>query len=137
MGFSVQYTSLILILLTFLIGTFIKPEQVEAVHVPVVEAKPVSLAVFNFKSIFEEGAATLNQDDLVGISEVLQQHDVEAEVELFDSSATLLVARIMSLKTYFSDNGVLESAINITARQQEADMQLHITLTRSQSYEQE
>lgn len=136
MSFTIQYTALILIILSFLIGTFVKPEsdsfskgdQVQASIEKVVEKDKLSL--ISLDKIFESGTANLNKDQLIGISQVLLQHDLQAELTIFSTSTNLILQRVEVLQNHFSDLGLPISAYKVKGVKEKTKKQLEVRVVR-------
>lgn len=136
MSFTIQYTALILIILSFLIGTFVKPrndsfskgKKVELVTKGVV--KKNKLSSISFDTIFESGTASLDKDQLLGVTQVLFQHDLQAEITIFSTSTSLILKRVEVLQGYLSDVGLPISAYKVRGVKEKTDKQLEVKVVR-------
>lgn len=142
-----QYASLILIMLTFIIGSFTKPYEGGATQItppdPSQSNKMAQLRRFGdlqYSDMFKNSDAELNQDNIDALQFILSNHDVNAEISVFagladsnvmnqsvtDEQMALAIARAMSMYRYFSEHGVPAEAIRVHAVATLSDAQVKV-----------
>lgn len=137
MSFTVQYTALILIILSFLIGAFIRPEGTEIAskeknkEVVVLdnapkEKKKIKLTKLEFNKVFLEGSDKLLPEELVGLTQLLLSHDLKAELTIYGSSTKLILSRIAKLQDYLLEAGLPLSAYDVKAIKEKNLKQLSV-----------
>jgi hypothetical protein len=126
--FFVQYTTLILIILTFVLGSFIRPQASEKQpDTPIITAveseKGLELTTIKYESLF--GADNkINSDNLAALESLLLSHDIDAEITVFgdqDSAGqgrfAVSLARSIALYRYLRGRAIPASALRVTARE--------------------
>lgn len=138
-AFSIQYLSLILIILTFTIGVFAahrldgdkrKAKAAAVVHkIPVrfpdqmVDAKVAEIGQMNLGALFESGTSELSPDQFDPLAELLLAHDIQAKFivatpsDAVDADSALAIALGRSAVLYraFLDRGVPPDAVSVLA----------------------
>lgn len=134
-SFPLQYITLMLIILTFLIGSFTGPSRFDHTRseTDISEFNPLEgaamvrspLAHITFKSIHRQWQLNQKGHELTALTSFLQSHDVTMNLAVYVSgesgkrrhegemiSALMLVS---SLGRYFEDSGVPSTAVRIRA----------------------
>ena len=127
-SFWFLYTSMILILLTFVAGAFDrkKTENLEATKIHAASAPtkrktttepPIFSSGIPLKDVFGAGAIALQSDSLEAVESVLLNHDVSINCEIRASHEAFDMAllRSYSLDSFFRNRGVPKSSIQIFA----------------------
>jgi len=139
-SFSLQYTSVILIVLAFVIGAFAKEpvaaEQEVTIIPEVVEViKPKIAGKIEYRTLFATGNSSLDPLQVEALREFLLSHDVSAEFDVFleskeggNADITLAVARSVTLYKYFVEEGVPATAVKVFAREQLSDLQATVNV---------
>lgn len=152
-AFAVLYTATLMILLTFLVGSFVAGSKQKAgattgnssvessnksVNVQAVSiekkafeqrASTTSFGVLTFNDIFNSKSAELNGEKLTGVVQVLKSHDVRAEFQIAvetGDSALLSIARAVALSRYFEEAGIPVDAFSVIAHAQVRPQQLSV-----------
>ena len=141
-GFYQQYLSVMLIVLAFTIGAFLRGEPAPQSPVPPgpqAETKkiaaPRKLSEIAYQDLFKDTA--LNTEKLDALAEFLRNHDVRAEFELYasagDESAAagaigLALARTVALSEYFERAEVPTEAVAVYSIEAAADAQARVKL---------
>lgn len=122
-AFALQYTSLILIILTFLVGAFIRPQLPHvASSADPVNSEVAQLGTVSFSDLFID--ENLNDDIISALVLFASNHDVQLQIEVFggleaegDSQLRIAqaVSRSVALKRHFIDRGVPPQALDIRA----------------------
>jgi len=126
-SYSAQYVSLILIILTFTAGAFARQKfttvrEIQAVKLRRAEMSAARfqrpLGVHNFAALFV--ADSLDENQAWALAEILKNHDLKAEIEVFFGGDLFLAARnSVRLLDYLLNQGVKASAVEIVARKRE------------------
>ncbi len=136
-AFAVQYISIILIILTFIVGAFSSrigasagnnPDKVILAAEPVLNHGPGPVVgEFNIAQIFSPGLAKVDETKTHGLSEFLLNHDLQAQVQVTSDSAEsigleatnqnmgLALARSVALYRHLLTRGVPANALEIWA----------------------
>lgn len=138
MSFTVQYTALILIILSFLIGAFIRPEadslkptKTEKEITEVVAKKKVaSITDISFKDLFNKGSNQLDQNQLTGLIQLLLSHDLRAELTIYGTSTELILSRITKLEEFLSQAGLPLVAYDVKAIKDKNEKQLEVKISK-------
>lgn len=136
-AFALQYTSLILIILTFLVGAFIRPHlpHVAASADPVI-SEVKQLGSVSFRDLFIE--ENLNEDIIAALVLFASNHDVQLQIEVFgglegagDSQLRIAqaVSRSVTLQRHFIDRGVPPQALDIRASGGHASLQARVNIS--------
>lgn len=106
-SFALQYMSLILIVLAFCIGAFLRgPKTAEAaVELPKVERVHL-LTDISFKSLFN--GTELDEEQLETVITLVKSHDIRAELSLYpesdsDADYYLALSRAITLNTFLNN----------------------------------
>lgn len=137
-AFSVEYISLIVIILSFVLTTFSRqfiptnPVRFDG------EVKSVPLArrieMTPIRRLFNQGSAAVNSGRLEALAALLRSHDLTLEVELYSPPSeypgvvqgnplALSMARSVALSRYFARQGVPSDAVRIIARGKQSRFQ--------------
>jgi hypothetical protein len=107
-SFALQYMSLILIVLAFCVGAFLRgPKTAEAaVELPKTERVHL-LTDISFKNLFK--GTELDDGQLETVLTLVKSHDIRAELSLFpesdsDADYYLALSRAITLNTFFNNN---------------------------------
>ena len=129
-SFSMQYLSLILIILTFIIGVFASHHAQKQKYLQRLGSSEASTSsvpklprIETFGSMqlpdaFAENTAILNVEAMEGLSQVLKSHDIRIQAEVADersASPSLAIARSATLSRFFLGRGVPSEALEIVA----------------------
>lgn len=129
-SFSTQYLSLILIILTFIIGIFSSHHlQQQRLALPVevpngaLDSFPPTHAALEFNDLFESGSAELRGARLSAIVSLLRAHDLDAEFivradEGMASREALALARVSTLLRALTAEGVPLRALSVVATEE-------------------
>lgn len=131
-AFAVQYTSLVLILLTFTIGAFgapARPEPAEPPEAPAeipggtVMARMRPLGGLRMNSLFERDTVEVNPDAADALAGVLSNHDVKVTITIYHLAREVNfgVARASSLAQALAARGIPVSAAEIFAAEGDSD----------------
>jgi hypothetical protein len=133
MAFGAQLTSVILILLTFLIGAFLRPAAVARVaEKVVVQETSTTIGKKTYSKLFLENQAVLDEEQALALKTFLLQHDVYATISLFDQDQSLLLARSAILQRYLDDVRLPIEACRVYTYQQEKNNQAEIEFSFEQ-----
>ena len=123
-AFALQYTSLIIIVLCFIIGAFVRPASPQ-VETPVDTQRhaPKLLANVGFHDLFGSHSAAVEQSEAGVLVTFASSHDVVLEIEVFgdrdlrdeDSRVALSVSRATSLQRFLIDSKLPPGALVIRA----------------------
>jgi hypothetical protein len=152
-AFATQYIAIILIVLTFVIGTFARNKLATRPKVQeppkVVVASPPMLPVVRTPSsqfvgvlrvndIFEQGSDILRPDMLQGLILVLKSHDLNARIDVFvediqakEAGLQLAVSRTISLQKFLKSEGIAPENFQIYANPKLGDGSQRVALYRS------
>lgn len=130
-AFSLQYTALILIILTFVIGAFVRPHHAPAPelytspHVPLEQPVSHNAGTISYSDLFFPRSSRLNPAASGAILQFLSNHDVEAEIDVFgaitpdehddQTALNLSLARSAELLKLLTEGGVPPAAVRIYA----------------------
>lgn len=145
--FALQYTSVILIVLTFTIGALFKPPapvsvplKVEKPQIKALELGP-EIGKINYHKLFSEQSNELQIDKVAALSHVLKHHDINARISVYlnsegkisESNAfAISIARMLTLEQYFRKQALPEEAISIAAVEEARDYQVAINFVRAE-----
>ena len=119
---SIEYTALMLIILTFVIGVQFSPNGPRASYAE--EASDSKrYAALSVNKVFHDGQIEVDMEPLYSITELVQSHDINAEIEVFTSKTDgvdfgLTIARSVMLYKAFLKLGVPPEAVNVIASPQ-------------------
>ncbi|GEM_PF-3357497 len=124
--FWVQYTSLMLLILTFVLavffapGAFVKTEQVKPRIIP-------QLGSMEFSSIFEDSGSQLNKEELDGFIFALSNHDLNSEIYVYGDSIETALSRSVVLYKQLINSGVPSTAaINYATVNEDSKVQARV-----------
>ena len=139
-SFFLQYISLILIILTCVVGAFARDCLVDT---PVKSERTVkklikplkNIGKLHLSGIFRPRESRLDEGVLEGVKEVLLSHDVRAQIQVnlegeASSGLELSIARSIALLHFFVAAGVPASALNIIAWPEVSAAQADVTLLK-------
>lgn len=133
MAFGAQLTSVILILLTFLIGAFLRPTAVTSkAEKVVVQDTSTTIGKKTYSKLFIENQAVLDEEQALALKTFLLQHDVYATISLFDQDQSLLLARSAILQRFLEDVRLPIEACRVYTYQQEKNNQVEIEFSFEQ-----
>ncbi len=134
-AFSTQYLSVVLIVLSFTIGAFLRgpaklPEPVAVAPQPLAAAMDA-----DYTDLFEADSAELNEEKVRALAEVLQNHDLQAEISIYpvreaEKPMELAVARAVALSIYLERQKVPPEALRIFAEGASGRGQARVRLYR-------
>ena len=145
-AFYTQYTALILIILTFVIGAFVKParaaldiqDETPAARTPLEAA---TIGEMKLKNLFLAESSDFDAAELTALETFLVNHDVSIEMEIFsnhdaDQSADdrmgLTLARTIAVMRHLRASGIPAEALHVVASPQQSLQQVHIRFVRDQ-----
>ncbi len=149
-AFSAQYLSVVLIILTFIIGVFSGHHiQAAKVQQPQSQTKPeiVSPAIpvpernfgsMNWGSLFAPGSAEFDAESLRPLTQVLRSHDILLRVTVAaDESERIEIglARSSTLLRYFLAQGIPAHALEIVASEEQRPWQVQVEFWRERENE--
>lgn len=145
-GFSIQYMSqyisLMLIILTFVIGSFsieknskvaeIKQQAVAAEAQKKAEkqpkiAPPAEIGILKYADLFPPNETLPNEDKAGALVEFLRSHDIAVDLKIFNepgNNHALSLARSMTLSKYLMRQDVPSDAYTVTVIDRISDNQL-------------
>ena len=150
-GFYQQYLSVMLIVLSFTIGAFLRggptapPTAVPEKPVDEAASRPQrfvseKLSDLTYDNLFLDARSELDTDTAGAIADFLRNHDVTAEVELYakpdgeeqtaGGPISLALARAVTLSHYFERADVPQQAIAVYAVEAQNDLQARVRLFR-------
>jgi hypothetical protein len=142
-SFSTQYLSLILIILTFIIGIFSSNHlQKQRLTLPM-EASRVALdslpdthSALEFNDLFGPGTAELREEKLTAVVSLLRAHDLDAEFlvradEGMASREALALARVTTFLRALLAEGVPLHALSVVATEATDGPQVRMLFQRS------
>ena len=139
-SFALLYTSLMIIVLTFVVGALFKypspPEKVDLLpEKPVVMPAERVFSELNITTLFEPRTAELLSLNAGALKELLLNHDVNLQVEVFleegwevAEAMPLALARVTTLYDFLIGDGVPLESIKVYARPVHANEQIKLTL---------
>ena len=130
--FSTQYTAIMLIILTFVVGSFSQPKaavvaasagtgRIEKAALEEIEnPKQVSFGALTIENAFDTETNALKKDQLEGIVLALKSHDIHANFIIqsapqgsSDQSSAALVARMVSTLRWLESLGIPQHAYEL------------------------
>ena len=144
-AFSTQFLSVVLIILTFIIGVFSSHHVKQAKHAvpvaaiksntltPAIEVPERSFGSMNWGSLFSDQSAVLDSELLEPLSQVLRSHDILLRVTVAEDSPAsieLALARSSSLLRYFLAQGIPPAALEIVTSEEERPWQVQVEFWR-------
>lgn len=137
--FFIQYVSLILIIISVVVGTLYKPENFKKSQPLLVQVPPKEFAHLSFDNIFEDGRVAIRQESMQGLLLALKNHDLDLEalvsvgnevVRIGQSKQDLATVRSIELTRFFISQGIpVESMKIYSVDSLEDDVQLLIRLS--------
>jgi len=131
--FYLQYISLMLIVITFVIGSFVthatsKPAALPLPQISIKALKTASLkqiSSFSFDDLFEDKSSVLKAEKLGALKELLLNHDLSSKIWIkandakldADSRVALALARSVSVYKFLREQGVPDAALSVVASQ--------------------
>ena len=116
--FYMQYLSVILIILTMIVGSFASNamrQQGAALLSQKVPAATAPIAGLAFDQVFRPGSGEVSKDNLAGLIQVLRSHDLDARIEVGadPGSFELGLARSIALQRFLSAAGIPVEALDV------------------------
>lgn len=131
-SFALQYTAVIMIVLTFIVGSFVRP------HLPVVDKFPESVVVnpaigrIELNEVFAPASAALNQGALDALITFTKNHDVTLNIEVYadptaassETELPLALARSVTVVRNLIEAGINPEFLIVTTNAEQAPYQL-------------
>lgn len=126
-AFSTQFLSLVLIILTFIIGVFASHQIRTDSHAPGPEEtqsspKNFQIGAMSWQSLFDPGTATMREEVVDSLAAVLNAHDIRAILTVYGSDAEhkdyqleLALERASALYHYLRAQRVPAQALDVAA----------------------
>ena len=128
-SFLIQYLTLMLIILSFMVGSFVTKvtqetlqEPVRTVRTEVIASRP-ALHTFTLDGVFVPDTAEVSQEKLEAVRTLFRSHDLSAEVVVFADAGlsgfdavNQSVARAFSFKRALEVEGIPAEAIRVFGR---------------------
>ncbi len=129
-AFAIQYTALILLILTFIIGSFFNKEFIlqtksEAIkQLEIAEPKETQIGDLRYSDLFNQRSSQIDQDKMDALVSLLSNHDVTLvatintlpeEVGSGADPLTLALSRSISVQRYLLDKGVSPETFSVFA----------------------
>lgn len=109
-GYWIQYTSLMLIVLTFTVAVLFAPDAFR--KAPRIEPKlPAKLSTMSLQNIFQSDSSKVQEEEIQGIIYALTNHDLDSEIYVYGENYELALARSISLYRYMIQEGVPADAV--------------------------
>ena len=136
---SIQYTSLILIVLTIVVGfsSVSKPQNLASALQVYPEKPPIG--DYSYDDIFNSGGSNLENDRFDALAEILLSHDLYAQIDVFadfpkpalirelnDEQIGLALARAMSISKKLIERGVPQEALQVQAVLKQSTTQVDV-----------
>lgn len=113
-AFSMQYTSLMLIVLTFIIAVYFTPHNFEVPKdIKTIITPEPDVGVMTLENVFDQDSSSVNLDQISALQFLVANHDVDINVDVYAKEDELALARSMMLYRAFLDMGVLSSAVQV------------------------
>ena len=140
--FLIQYLTLMLIILSFMVGSFVTKVTQEAQRAPLLKTAqnqpPVprpALHTFAIERVFAEDSAEVSADTIDAIRTLFMSHDLSAEVSVFADpgrsgfgALNQAVARAFAFKRALEVEGIPAEAIRVFGRGEPLGSQAEITI---------
>jgi len=116
-SFLTQYTALVLLVLTFIIAVFFKPDAFgNGLKHHVVKPVSFSVGILSIDVPFKSDGLTVNAEAFSGITFALQNHDLSATIEVTGGSEEENLARSMEIFKYLIQQNIPTFAIRAYGR---------------------
>jgi hypothetical protein len=136
-SFALQYTSVIIIVLAFIIGSFVKPflppAEKEAKQVFV----SVDLADLKYDNLFFNSSAKLKTNESEALAKFATAHDLNFNIQVYADnnnseaeSTTISLARSIELYRFLLKQGVPYDAMHIIANTNKSEYQVAIKISK-------
>ncbi len=146
-AFWTQYISLMLVILTGVVGSFTSrslaagagvPKKISPAPETRKTIKPQSIVNFEFRDLFKQRSALLLTAKLETLISLLKSHDllVAGEISVAGTEVSsgqkgaLLIARVSSLSQALLKAGLPAEAVNLTSSEKSSDLQARLSIYR-------
>lgn len=136
-AYVMQYVSLIMIILTFVIGAFASQKISEKAKNQVKQGAPRSefavnvkdmtdkrdwlASVINYDDLFSDTGVTLDGQKVEALAELLKSHDINSEISIFSYGDTrTALKRSLAISRELEDSGVPTAALQVLVKEQTA-----------------
>ncbi|NLF25096.1 MAG: hypothetical protein GX589_05490 [Deltaproteobacteria bacterium] len=140
-AYSLQYISLILIVLTFVIGVFMSgPVRVAKESAPVHAASMgfdpgVLISDMEYSDLFQAQAEISDNSKVAALASLLRSHDIDLEAEVYSGAGQeglmLALERAQAIFEALVQAGVPSEALKIFAHEKHSDSQLRVRLYKA------
>lgn len=153
--FSTQYTAIMLIILTFVVGAFSQPKKPviieqpgsgrieKSLESPSPQVEPTYFGNLTIDAVFEPETSALRKDQLDGVVVALKSHDIHARFTVYapgesnsESGSALLVARMISTYRWLESLGVPSHAYDLSGELLTVGISDHLRVAFSRDTEQ-
>ncbi|MBX7139245.1 MAG: hypothetical protein K1X83_14820 [Oligoflexia bacterium] len=133
--FYLQYLSVILIILTMIVGSFASNAIQQQGTVLLSQKVPegsAPIAGLAFDQLFIAGSGELRKENLTGLVQVLRSHDLDARVEVAAESGNfeLGLARSIALQRFLSGAGIPLAALDVRTVENRAPNLVYVQLRK-------
>lgn len=125
-AYNIQYVSLLMIILTFVVGAMLRPQAPPPPKSPFESwAAEHSLGSLTLTGLFLEPDGRFEESRLAGLVEVLKCHDIDADISVYprldvadqsENELTRGLAQSVTLARYLEGQGIPAGALNVMAR---------------------
>lgn len=136
-SFSLQYTSLILIVLCFILGSFVSAKFRNQQSLGPEPTPPSGMMVYS--DLFTTGESVADSDRVQAVAEFMENHDVRAEIAIpltdgegSEAQLSLALARSVSIFRTLVKAGVPADSLQVEAGQGDPQHQIEIKFFREE-----
>ena len=125
-AYTLQYVSLLMIILTFVVGALLRPPAPPPPKSPFARwEKPQKVGELTLSGLFTDPHGAFDRSRVAGIVELLRCHDIDAEISLYpradvgDRANEVLgrgLAQAVSLSRYIESLGIPPGTFTVLAR---------------------